>query len=441
MRNWDGQDYLNRSDTNRNVQMERSIDNIYKNLASPKDDATFFKALGKECRAIGRESKNENLTETAFYQVESTLTTLYRDEKISLSTYQAITSVYFEWSHFRLDIGNTNGWKEMANKGLNLTLKHFEESEEWRSSYLSFIYDIFEHTSNIEEQWQLLSSSFLPFESIGKFSECRKSLCRGILLMETAFLMEKRGIGSDVKSNISLVLKAAEALRYCYDNHIGLEIDVPASTTATSAIKMLSDYYYKNQARYRRFDDRMATRIETLLKLEIKPSSKPSPSFPKGAKDTHAGVFIAVIAVILIVCLFMIFRNLFSDNKEENAVKEQTEYIQDVQEETESEGRKDKQTAVENGNISLPSELTGLYFVPKAEGIFSKGITARISETGNGKYDMAVYSDMPIKHYSLTLDRGNALFHSEQLGDGHISYDAQTRTTTINFSDEWILTN
>jgi len=441
MRNWDGQDYLNRSDTNRNVHMERSIDNIYKNLASPKDDATFFKALGKECRTIGRESKNENLTETAFYQVESTLATLYRDKKISLSTYHAITSVYHEWSHFRLDIGNAHGWKEMADKGLNLTLKHLEESDEWKSSYLSFLYDIFEHTSNIEERWQLLSSSFLPFENIGKFSECRKSLCRGILLMETAFLMEKRGIGSDVKSNITLVLKAAETLRYCYDNHIGLEIDVPASTTATSAIKMLSDYYYKNQARYRRFDDSMATRIETLLKLEIKPSSRPCPSSPKGAKGTHAGVFIAIIAVILIACLFMIFRNLFSDNKEENAVKEQTEYIQDVQEETESEGRKDKQTAVENGNISLPSELTGLYFVPKAEGIFSKGITARISETGNGKYDMAVYSDMPIKHYSLTLDRGNALFHSEQLGDGHISYDAQTRTTTINFSDEWILTN
>jgi len=89
----------------------------------------------------------------------------------------------------------------------------------------------------------------------------------------------------------------------------------------------------------------------------------------------------------------------------------------------------------------LPAELTGLYFVPKADGIFSKGITARISETGNGKYDMAVYSDMPIMHYSLTLDREKSLFHSEQLGDGHISYDTQTRTTTINFSDEWILTN
>jgi hypothetical protein len=399
--------------------MEHSIDHIYKNLVSPKDDAIFFKALGKECRAIGRESKKENLTETAFYQVESTLTTLYRDKKISLSTYHAITSVYYEWSHFRLDIGNTNGWKEMVNKGLNLTLKHLEESEEWKSSYLSFLYDIFGHTSNIEEQWQLLSSSFLPFESIGKFSECRKSLCRGILLMETAFLMEKRGIGSDVKSNISLVLKAAEALRYCYNHHIALE--APSSITATSAIKMLSDYYYKSQVRYRRFDESMATRIETLLKLEAKPSTKPSPCSPKGAKGTNAGVFIAGIVVILIVCLFIIFRNLFSDTKEGNARTEQTEFRQTV--------------------VSLPAELTGLYFVPKADGISSKGITARITETGNDKYDMAVYSDMPIKHFSLTLDRGKGVFYNEELGSGYITYDEQTRSTTINFSDIWILTN
>lgn len=418
--------------------MEHSIDNIYKSLASPKDDAAFFKALGKECRTIGRESKNENLTETAFYQVESTLTTLYRDKKISLSTYHAITSVYHEWSHFRLDIGNTNGWKELADKGLDLTLKHLEDSEEWKSSYLSFLYDLFEHTSNIEEQWQLLSSSFLPFESIGKFGECRKSLCRGILLIETAFLMEKRGIGSDVKSNISLVLKAAETLRYCYDNHIGIET---SSTTVASAIKMLSDYYCKNQARYRRFDESMATRIETLLKLETKPSAIPSPSSPKGARSTNAGVFIAVIAVILFVCFFMIFRNLFSDTKEGNAIKEQTEYRETVQEESESESIQGEQSVEENSNVSLPAELTGLYFVPKADGISSKGITARISETGDGKYDMAVYSDMPIKHYSLTLDRGKCVLYNEELGDGYISYNEQTKSTTINFSDIWILTN
>lgn len=403
--------------------MEYSIDNIYQSLASPKDDAVFFRALVKECRAIGRESKNENLTETAFYQVESTLTVLYRDKKISLSTYHAITSVYDEWSHFRLDIGNTNGWKEMADKGLNLALKHLEDSEEWKCSYLSFIYDIFGHTSNIEEQWQLLSSSFLPFESIDKFSECRKSLSRGLLLMETAFLMEKRGIGCDVKSNISLVLKAAEALRYCYDNHIGIET---SSTTAISAIKMLSEYYYKNQARYRRFDESMANRIETLLKLETKSSAKPGSSLPKGAKGTHAGAFIAVIATILIVCLFMIFRNLFSDTKEENEIKEQTEY---------------RQPALENRKISLPAKLAGLYFVPKADGLSSKGVTARISETGNDKYNMAIYSDMPIRNYSLTLDRGKGVFYSEELGDGYITYDEQTKSTTINFSDVWILTN
>ena len=65
--------------------MSYSIDKIYQSLASPRDDASFFKALADECRSIGRESKNENLTETAFYQVASTMDNLYRDKKISLT--------------------------------------------------------------------------------------------------------------------------------------------------------------------------------------------------------------------------------------------------------------------------------------------------------------------------------------------------------------------
>lgn len=400
--------------------MEHSIDNIYISLASPKDDATFFNALGKECRAIGHESKNENLTETAFYQVESTMTTLFRGKNISLSTYHAITSVYHEWSQFRLDIGNNNGWKEVVDIGLTITLKYFEESEDWKNSYLFFLYDIFEHTVSIEERWKLLSASFLPFESIDKFNECRNSLCRGVLLMETAFLMENRGVGGDIKSSMSLVLKAAESLRYCYDHHIS--IDSSSSTTPASAIKMLSDYYSKNQVRYRRFDESKAALIETFLKLGDKPATSPSPSFPKGARNTNASIFIAVIALILIVCFFMIFRNLFSDTKEEKMIKEQTEYKQ-------------------SNHVMLPTDLTGLYFVPKADGIISKGITARISETGNDKYDMAIYSDMPIRNYSLTLDRGKGVFYSEELGNGYITYDEQTKSITINFSDVWILTN
>lgn len=411
--------------------MEHSIDNIYKSLAHPKDNATFFEALGKECRVIGRESENENLTETAFYQVETTLEALYRDKKILLSTYHAITSVYYEWGHFRLDIGNVNGWEEIANKGLNLTLKHLEESEEWKYSYLSFLYDKFKHTSNIEDRWQQLSSSFLPFESIGKFSECRKSLCRGILLMETAFLMEKRGMSSDIKSSITLILKAAETLRYCYDNHLSVDSSSTDITT-TSALKMLSDYYYKNQARYRRFDEDMASRIEKLLKIGKEPVAKPDPSVPKGGKSTHPGLFFAIIAGILLFCIYMMYRSCSSNTgvgelpKQEKVI--QKEPVQG-------------QTDVETAPVSLPSDLTGLYFVPKADGVSTKGITARISETEDGRFDMAVYSNMPIRHYKMTLNRGKGLFQSEELGDGYITYDEQTKSITINFSDLWILTN
>ena len=409
--------------------MADSIDLIYKRLSSPRDEASFFKALGEECISIGRESKNENLTETAFYQVASTMEDLYREKKISLSTYHAIASVYQNWSHYRLEIGNTDGWKELANKGLNLALTNLDGPEEWENTYLLFLYDIYKNTDSIEERWQLLSSSFLPFESIGKFGERHGSLCRGLLLMETAFLMEKRGMGADVKSSITLIFKSAETLRYCYDNHV----DSPLTDiTAASALKMLSDYYYRNQTRYRRFDESKASRIEKLLKIAKEPIIKHSPSVPIGGKSTHPGLFIAIVAGILILCFYMIFRGFsFSSEAEKSPVQEKV--IQ--------ENRPQEQSVEEIANVLLPSDLTGLFFVPKADGISAKGVTARISEVGNGKYDIAVYSDMPIRHYSMILDRGNGLFHSEELGDGTITYDEQTRTITINFSDIWILTN
>lgn len=410
--------------------MTDSIDTIYKKLTSPPDDASYFKALGDECRTIGRESKNENLTETAFYQVSSTMTTLYSDKKISLPTYHAITSIYQNWSHFRLDIGNTDGWKELADKGLKLALTFLDESEEWKNSYLYFLYDIYEHTVSIEERWQLLSSSFMPFESIGKFSDCHKSLCRGLLLMETAFLMEKRGMGADVKSSITLILKSAETLRYCYDNHLGIGSSM-TDMTAASALKRLSDYYYKNQDRYHRFDESIASRIEKLLKI-AKDTTKPSPSDPKDGRNTHAGIFITIIAGILILCLYLIFRGFSSDTETEKSPTQE----QLIQKESPQ-----KQTNEEITSISLPSDLTGLYFVPKVDGIAVKGTTARISDKGDGIFDMAIYSDMPIRHYSMTLDREKGLFHCDELGDGFIIYDEQTRSTTINFSDVWILSN
>ena len=405
------------------------IDTIYQRLSSPRDDASFFKTLGDDCRTIGRESKNENLTETVFYQVASTMEALYRDKKISLSTYHAIASIYQNWSRFRLEIGNTDGWKELANKGLNLTQTYLDGSEKWGNSYLLFLYDIYKNTDSIEERWLLLSSSFLPFESIGKFGECQRSLCRGLLLMETTFLMEKRGMGADVKSSITLILKSAETLRYSYDNHLDSSL---TDITAASALKMLSDYYYRNQTRYRRFDESMASRIEKLLKIAKEPIIKPIPSVPKGGKSTHPGLFIAIVAGILLLCFYMIFRGFSSDSEAEKSP---------IQEMVAQEDSPQEQSVEKIASISLPSDLTGLYFVPKVDGISSKGVTARISEVGNGKYDMAVYSDMPIRNYNMILDRANGLFHSEELGDGTITYDEQTRTITINFSDRWILTN
>jgi len=411
--------------------MTVSIDTIYQRLSLPRDDAAFFKTLGDDCRTIGRESNNENLTETAFYQVASTMTTLYRDKRISLSTYYAITSVYMNWGHFRQEIGNTNGWNELANKGLNLTLQHLDDSEEWKYGYLTFLYDIFENTVSIEKRWQHLTSSFLPYESIGKFSKCTNSPSRGILLMETAFLMEKRGMSSDVKSSITLILKAAETLRYCYDNHLSIDSSSKDITTM-SAMKMLSDYYYKNQIRYRRFDEDMASRIEKLLKIGKEPVAKPDPSAPKGGKSTHPGMFFAIIAGILLFCFYMIYRSCSSTTEAEESPKQ--EHV--IQKESDQ-----GQTVDETAPVSLPSDLTGLYFVPKADRVSTKGITARITETEDGRFDMAVYSNMPIRHYKMTLNRGDGFFHSEELGDGYITYDEQTKSITINFSDLWILTN
>ena len=411
--------------------MAVSIDTIYQRLCSPRDDVSFFKALGDDCRTIGRESKNENLTETAFYQVASTMTTLYRDKRISLSTYYAITSVYLNWGYFRQEIGNTNGWNDLANKGLNLTLQYLDDSEEWKYGYLTFLYSIFENTISIEERWQHLTSSFLPYESIGKFSKCTNNPFRGILLMETAFLMEKRGMSSDVKGCLTLILKAAETLRYCYDNHLTINSSSKDITT-TSALKMLSDYYYKNQARYCRFDEDMASRIEILLKIGKEHVAKPDPSVPKGGKSTHPGAFLSIIAGILLFCIYMIYRGCSSNTEAEESPKQE----QVIQKES-VQGQAD----VETDPISLPSDFAGLYFVPTADGVSTKGVTARISETEDGIFDMAVYSSMPIRHYKMTLIREKGVFHSEELGDGYITYDEQTKSITINFSDSWILTN
>jgi hypothetical protein len=95
-------------------------------------------------------------------------------------------------------------------------------------------------------------------------------------------------------------------------------------------------------------------------------------------------------------------------------------------------------TAVQS---SLPEDFSGLYFVTKADGQSAKGVTARVMNDDEGKYVMQIYSDKPIRRIMLDLDENAGLFHSDDLGDGYITYDEQTKSIKINFSDLWELTN
>lgn len=89
----------------------------------------------------------------------------------------------------------------------------------------------------------------------------------------------------------------------------------------------------------------------------------------------------------------------------------------------------------------LPDSFEGLYFVSKADGENVKGVTARILQDKDGAFYMQVYSDNPIQRYEFELDEEEGVFHSKTLGDGYITYDEQTKSITINFSERWILTN
>lgn len=97
--------------------------------------------------------------------------------------------------------------------------------------------------------------------------------------------------------------------------------------------------------------------------------------------------------------------------------------------------------AVEEVQKALPEDLSGLYFVSKADGENTKGVTARLVKDQFDNYIMQVYSDKPMRRIPLTLDKNAGLFHSNILGDGYITYDEQTKSITINFSELWILTN
>ena len=91
--------------------------------------------------------------------------------------------------------------------------------------------------------------------------------------------------------------------------------------------------------------------------------------------------------------------------------------------------------------MSLPEDFSGRYFVPKAEGQDVKGVTAKLTTLDKENYILDIFSDKPIRRFALVLDKNAGLFHCDILGDGYISYDEQTKTIKINFSDLWILTN
>lgn len=91
--------------------------------------------------------------------------------------------------------------------------------------------------------------------------------------------------------------------------------------------------------------------------------------------------------------------------------------------------------------LSLPEDLSGRYFVPKADGEETKTVTAKLIRVDADQYILEIYSDKPVRRIELILDQNAGLFYSDILGDGYISYDEQTKTTKINFSDLWILTN
>ena len=97
--------------------------------------------------------------------------------------------------------------------------------------------------------------------------------------------------------------------------------------------------------------------------------------------------------------------------------------------------------AVAEVKKALPDNFSGLYFVPKADGEKVKGVTARIIQDETGNYFLQVYSDRPMRRFDLKLDEEAGIFHNDILGDGYITYDEQTKSININFSDLWILTN
>lgn len=94
-----------------------------------------------------------------------------------------------------------------------------------------------------------------------------------------------------------------------------------------------------------------------------------------------------------------------------------------------------------NRKIALPTDINGLYFVLRMDGVASSGATARIADDRQGGYLLQVYSDCPTRRYSMRWDSTRGVLYSDVLGDGRVIYNSQYQSIEINFSDKWILTN
>ena len=89
----------------------------------------------------------------------------------------------------------------------------------------------------------------------------------------------------------------------------------------------------------------------------------------------------------------------------------------------------------------LPPDITGMYFLSRADGVAATGATARISRGADGRYYMQVYSDYPTRRFALTWDEERGILHSDVIGVGCVKYDSKYQSTEINFSDIWVLIN
>ena len=99
------------------------------------------------------------------------------------------------------------------------------------------------------------------------------------------------------------------------------------------------------------------------------------------------------------------------------------------------------EVATESKAIAIPADIEGLYFVLRADGVKVSGATARIESDHQGGYIIQVYSDQPTRRFSMRWDCEDGVLRSEVLGEGRIKHDKKIKSTEINFSDIWVLTN